>query len=82
MDPALPEFLRSSEVYVSANGKSLTVYSDGFGHIMLSTPTAIKHLSEAFALAKITDGRADVKVIKKAVAKKESSPADELGGLL
>ena len=82
MDPALPEFLRQSQIFASADGKVLTVYADGFAHLMLSTPDAMKHIAEAFALARITAGRAEVRVLKKAQNKKSNSPADELGRLL
>ena len=82
MDPALPEFLRQSQIFASADGKVLTVYADGFAHLMLSTPDAMKHIAEAFALARITAGRAEVRIVKRAQNKKSDSPADELGRLL
>lgn len=39
-------------------------------------------LSEAFALAKITDGKANIRVLKKGEAKITGSIADELGNML
>ncbi len=82
MDPGLPEYLRMSEVYVSRDGKRLRICADGFAHMMLSTPDGERKLAECFALAKITDGKAQVELVKRSASKKTNSPADELGTLL
>ena len=82
VNPAVAQFLSESAVYVSADGRKLTVYAEGFGEVMLSSPDAKKHISEAFAIVKITDGRAEVNVAKKESAQSGESVADELGGLL
>ena len=82
VNPAVAQFLSTSTVYVSADGRKLTVCAEGFGEVMLSSPEAKKHISEAFAIVKMTDGRAEVNIVKKETAVSGSSVADELGGLL
>ncbi|MBQ8475158.1 MAG: DNA polymerase III subunit gamma/tau [Clostridia bacterium] len=82
LNQGLVQFLRESEVYTSADGKELTVCATGFGSVMMDRPEAKDSLSEAFALAKITDGRATVKIVKKGAAVVTGSIADELGNML
>ena len=82
VNPGMAQFLSTSTVYVSEDGRRLDIFAEGFGQIMLASPEAKKLISEAFAIVKITDGRAEVNVVKKEAAKGGASVADELGGLL
>ena len=47
---------------------------------MLGAAEAKLAVADAFALAKITDGRAEVQVVKKAHGGRKHTPADELFG--
>ena len=76
----LASFLMSSTAYVSKDGKELILKVDGFGASMLSQESAKSAVSDAFALARITDGRARVTVEVKKAGEKKSSAADDLSG--
>lgn len=79
----LSEFLADSAVSVSKDGKRVRISANGFGAAMLSTDAAKASLADAFALAKLTNGRADISVEKaKTGAAQSSSPADELSDML
>ena len=82
VDPGLAEYLLMSEISVSRDGKRLSVLCDGFPYMMMDTAEAKNNIAEAFALAKITDGKAQVELIKHKVEKKNNTAADELGGML
>lgn len=78
----LASFLMGAEAYVSADGKHLRLCVDGFAETMFKADGAREAISNAFALAKITDGRASVEVVKKGAHKASESLADELGKML
>lgn len=79
----LSEFLADSAVSVSKDGKRVRIFANGFGVAMLSTDAAKASLADAFALAKLTNGRADISVEKSmSHAVQSSSPADELSDML
>lgn len=79
----LSEFLADSAVSVSKDGKRVRIFANGFGVAMLSTDAAKASLADAFALAKLTNGRADISVEKAMTnAAQSSSPADELSDML
>ena len=80
MNRGLASFLMSSEAYVSKDGKELILKVDGFGASMLGQESAKNAISDAFALARITDGRARVTVEVKKAGDKKSSAADDLSG--
>ncbi len=82
INPGLTQFLREAAVYASSDGKKLCIYAVGFGTVILNSAEAKKQISEAFAIAKITDGMAEVIIAKKEKAKASASVADELGSLL
>ena len=76
----LAGFLMSVEAFVSPDGKHLRLAADGFAADMLGAAEAKLAVADAFALAKITDGRAEVQVVKKAHGGRKHTPADELFG--
>ena len=79
----LSEFLADSAVSVSKDGKRVRIFANGFGVAMLSTDAAKASLADAFALAKLTNGRADISVQKAmSHAAQSTSPADELSDML
>ena len=78
----LASFLMSSEAYVSKDGKELILRVDGFGAAMFKQESAKEAVSDAFALARITDGRARVTVEVKKTGEKKASAADDLSGWL
>lgn len=78
----LASFLMSAETYVSRDGKRLRLVVEGFAEAMFKPDSARNAIADAFALAKITDGKASVEVVKKGSAQVGTSPADELGNLL
>lgn len=78
----LASFLMSCDAFVSRDGKKLLLRVDGFGEAMLSSDSAKNAISDAFALAKITAGRASVTVEARKAGEKRQSAADELGALL
>lgn len=78
----LASFLMSAETYVSRDGKRLRLVVEGFAEAMFKPDSARNAIADAFALAKITDGKASVEVVKKGSAPVGTSPADELGNLL
>jgi len=82
INPGITQFVREATVYASADGKKLCIYSGGFGPVILDSPEAKKQISEAFAIAKITDGMAEVIIAKNQKAKASASVSDELGSLL
>ncbi len=78
----LASFLMSAETYVSRDGKRLRLIVEGFAEAMFKPEGARSAIADAFALAKITDGKATVEVVKKGSAPMGTAPADELGKLL
>ncbi len=82
INPGITQFVREAVVEVSADGKKLCIYAVGFGSVILDSAEAKKQISEAFAIAKITDGMAEVIIAKKEKAKASASVSDELGSLL
>lgn len=78
----LASFLMSAEAYVSRDGTRLRLVVEGFAEAMFASDEARSAISNAFALAKITAGKATVEVKKKGSAHTGDSPADELGRLL
>ena len=78
----LSEFLAGAETSVSGDGKHVKIAASGFGAVMLSSVGAKEALANAFALAKITDGIADIEVIEIKSAGHGASPSDELSKLL
>ena len=78
----LSEFLAGAETSVSGDGKHVKIAASGFGAVMLSSVGAKEALANAFALAKITDGIADIEVIEIKSAGHGASPSDELLKLL
>jgi len=78
----LASFLMSCDAFVSRDGEKLLLRVDGFGAAMLSSDNAKNAISDAFALAKITAGRASVTVEARKAGEKRQSAADELGALL
>ena len=79
----LSEFLADSAVSVSKDGKRVRISANGFGAAMLSTDAAKASLADAFALAKLTNGRADISVEKTmSHAAKKGSPTYELSDML
>ena len=79
---ALAGFLTGSNICTSADGKMLYIYADNFAASLLGQADAKEAVASAFALAKITDGKATVIVEGKATGAKETEPADEIGKLL
>ncbi|MBR6650269.1 MAG: DNA polymerase III subunit gamma/tau [Clostridia bacterium] len=82
VNPGITQFLREAAVYVSSDGKKICIYSSGFGPVILGSPDAKKQIAEAFAIAKITDGMAEVIVEKKEKAQSSASISDELSDML
>ncbi len=82
VNPGVTQFLREAAIYASADGKKLCIYSSGFGPVILGSPDAKKQIAEAFAIAKITDGMAEIIVEKKEKAQSSVSMSDELGDML
>ncbi len=82
VNPGLTQFLREAAIYANADGKKLAIYSSGFGPVILGSPDAKKQIAEAFAIAKITDGMAEIFVEKKEKAQSVETASDELGELL
>ena len=82
INPGITQFIREAAVYASSDGKKLCIYSSGFGPVILDSRDAKKQISEAFAIAKITDGMAEIIIAKNEKAKASSSVSDELGSLL
>ncbi len=78
----LASFLMSCEAYVSRDGKKLLLRVDGFGAAMFKQDSAKAAVSDAFALARITDGRAAVTVEVKKAGEKKKTAADDLSGWL
>ncbi len=78
----LASFLMSSEAYTSGDGKTLVLRVDPFAAAMFKSDSAKSAIADAFALAKITDGKASVTLEVKKAGEKKQSAADELGGLL
>jgi len=78
----LASFLMSSEAYTSGDGKTLVLRVDPFAAAMFKSDSAKSAIADAFALAKITDGKASVILEVKKAGEKKQSAADELGGLL
>ena len=78
----LASFLVQGRVMVSADKKTVVIYPVGFGASLLDRPEAKKALSEAFVLAKITDGIAEIKIEKGTAKRVGTSASDELGGML
>ena len=73
----------SSDAYVSRDGKELVLAVEGFAMTMFDSESAKSAISDAFALAKITDGRASVRIVeKKAGSNQTSSLIDELDSLI
>ena len=60
----------------------LSIAADSFAATLLGQTDAKEAVAHAFALAKITDGKADVVVETKTPGAKEGAPADEIGKLL
>lgn len=79
---ALAGFLAGADVRTSADGKTLYIFADGFAASLLGQADAKEAIAGAFALAKITDGKASVVVEVKPAGSKEGDPADEIGKLL
>ncbi len=82
INPQLASFLVQSRVRVSEDKKRVVVTATGFGAIRLDTADAKKALAEAFALAKLSDGMAEISVEKGNSQQKIASASDELGGML
>ena len=77
---SLAGFLAQADISTSADGRTLYIAAEGFAAAMLGQTDAKKAIAQAFALAKITDGKAAVTVETKATAEKHA--ADEIGKLL
>ena len=77
---SLAGFLSQADISTSADGQTLYIAAEGFAAAMLGQPDAKEAIAQAFALAKITDGKAAVTVKTKAAAAKHA--ADEIGKLL
>ncbi len=82
INPQLASFLVQSRVKISEDKKRATVIATGFGAIRLDTADAKKAIAEAFALAKLSDGMAEITVEKGTAQQKSASASDELGGML
>ena len=78
----LVQFLMNSAVSVSADGKKAVIDADGFGYIMLDKPESKAAVADAFALARITVGRAEITVRKKSPTQDAKNASDDLGELL
>lgn len=78
---SLAGFLAQADISASADGRTLHIAAEGFAAAMLGQADAKEAISQAFALAKITDGKATVIVETKA-AGTEHAAADEIGKLL
>lgn len=78
----LASFLMSAEAYVSRDGKKLLLRVEGFAAMMFKTEDAKAAVANAFALAKITDGVAEVKIETAKPGEKKRSAADDLSGWL
>ncbi len=79
---ALAGFLTGADIRTSADGRTLYICADNFAASLLGQADAKEAVASAFALAKITDGKANVIVEGKAAGAKEADPADEIGKLL
>ncbi len=78
----LVQFLMNSGVSVSADGKKAIIDADGFGYVMLDKAESKAAIADAFALARITSGRAEITVRKKSPAQDVKTASDDLGELL
>ncbi len=78
----LAGFLTGADICTSADGRTLYICADNFAASLLGQADAKEAVASAFALAKITDGKASVIVEAKAAGAKEADPADEIGKLL
>ncbi len=78
---SLAGFLAQADISASADGRTLFIAAEGFAAAMLGQNDAKEAISQAFALAKITDGKATVVVETKAAGAKHVA-ADEIGKLL
>ncbi len=78
----LAGFLAQADICTSPDGKTLYIAADGFAAALLGKADAKEAVAQAFALAKITDGKAAVVIETKAPGAKEGAPADEIGKLL
>ncbi len=79
---ALAGFLTGADIRTSADGRTLYICADNFAASLLGQADAKEAVASAFALAKITDGKANIIVESKAAGAKEADPADEIGKLL
>ena len=77
----LARFLYQADVFVSRDGKILRIAADPFAASLLSREGDCAAVADAFALARITDGRAKVQITTRTKQKKDD-PADEIGKLL
>lgn len=78
----LAGFLTQADICTSPDGKTLYIAADSFAATLLGQTDAKEAVAHAFALAKITDGKADVVVETKTPGAKEGAPADEIGKFL
>ncbi|MBQ8914896.1 MAG: DNA polymerase III subunit gamma/tau [Clostridia bacterium] len=76
----LASFLMSAEAYVSRDGKKLLLRMEAFAAMMFKSDDAKRAVAGAFALAKITDGVAEVTVETVKAGEKKKSAADDLSG--
>lgn len=82
IDGSYGSFLKEADVMISADKKKVHLKVSSFALIRLSRPEDKKIIAEAFALAKLTSGMADVIIESGAVKKAQSNASDELGKLL
>lgn len=78
----LTGFLAQAEIRTSTDGRMLYIFADSFAASLLGQADAKEAIADAFALAKITDGKAGVIVEAKVADTSGSTPADEIGKLL
>ncbi len=78
---SLAGFLEQADISASADGRTLHIAAEGFAAAMLGQTDSKEAIAQAFALAKITDGKATVTVETKAAGTKHAA-TDEIGKLL